>query len=36
MIIIVGVFYFYYGQLIGNVFLLTPFLIRYYIIIKAR
>ena len=34
MIIIVGVFYFYYGQLIGNVFLLTPFLIHFYL--KAR
>ncbi len=27
MVPIVGVFYFYYGSLIGNVFLLTPFLI---------
>lgn len=31
MIIIVGVFYFYYGQLIGNVFLIVPFLIRFYL-----
>jgi oligosaccharide repeat unit polymerase len=36
MIIIVGVFYFYYGQLIGNVFLLTPFLINYYLNVKVR
>lgn len=31
MIIIVGVFYFYYGQVVGNVFLLTPFLIHFYL-----
>ena len=31
MIIIVGVFYFYYGQLIGNVFLVIPFLIHFYL-----
>ena len=31
MIIIVGVFYFYYGQVVGNVFLLTPFLIYFYL-----
>lgn len=31
MIIIVGVFYFYYGILVGNVFLLTPFLIHFYL-----
>jgi len=34
MIIIVGVFYFYYGQLIGNVFLLIPFLIYFYLNFK--
>ncbi len=34
MIIIAGVFYFYYGQLIGNVFLIVPFLIRWFMIIK--
>ena len=31
MIIIVGVFYFYYGQIVGNIFLLTPFLIHFYL-----
>ena len=31
MIPIVGIFYFYYGELIGNVFLLLPFLIRFYL-----
>lgn len=36
MIIIVGVFYFYYGQLIGNVFLLTPFLIHFYLNYKLE
>jgi oligosaccharide repeat unit polymerase len=34
MIVIVGVFYFYYGQVVGNVFLLTPFLIHFYL--KAK
>ncbi len=36
MIIIVGVFYFYYGQLIGNVFLLIPFLINFYLNYKLK
>lgn len=31
MIPIVGIFYFYYGELIGNVFLLLPFLIKKYL-----
>lgn len=31
MIPIVGIFYFYYGELIGNVFLLMPFLIKFYL-----
>ena len=31
MIIIVGVFYFYYGQVVGNVFLIMPFLIYFYL-----
>lgn len=31
MIPIVGIFYFYYGEVIGNVFLLMPFLIRFYL-----
>ena len=31
MIPIVGIFYFYYGELIGNVFLIMPFFIRYYL-----
>lgn len=31
MIPIVGIFYFYYGELIGNVFLIIPFLIRRYL-----
>lgn len=30
LIIIVGVFYFYYGQLVGNVFLLFPFVLYVY------
>jgi len=34
MILIVGVFYFYYGQLIGNVFLIIPFLLSLYFRIK--
>jgi len=36
MIIIVGVFYFYYGQLIGNVFLVIPFLIHLYLNQKTK
>lgn len=32
MVPIVGVFYFYYGSLIGNVFLLTPFLILLFLL----
>lgn len=36
MIIIVGVFYFYYGQLVGNVFLLIPFLIHFYLNYKLE
>ena len=36
MIIIVGVFYFYYGQLIGNVFLLVPFFIHFFLKPKIR
>lgn len=31
MIPIVGIFYFYYGELIGNVFLILPYLIRFYL-----
>ncbi len=31
MIPIVGIFYFYYGELIGNVFLLLPFAIKKYL-----
>jgi oligosaccharide repeat unit polymerase len=36
MIIIVGVFYFYYCQVVGNVFLLTPFLIHFYLNYKLE
>lgn len=36
MIIIVGVFYFYYGILVGNVFLLTPFLLHFYLNYKLE
>ena len=35
MIIIVGVFFFYYGQTVGNAFLLMPFFINYFIKIKV-
>lgn len=31
MIPIVGIFYFYYGELIGNVFLILPFFIKMYL-----
>lgn len=34
MIPIVGIFYFYYGELIGNVFLLLPFFFRYYLMLN--
>ena len=36
MIIIVGVFYFYYGQVVGNVYLLIPFLIYFYLNYKLK
>lgn len=31
IIIIIGVFYFYYGELVGNVFLIIPFIIYLYL-----
>lgn len=36
MIIIVGVFFFYYGQSVGNAYLLLPFVIHYYLKAKVR
>ena len=36
MILIVGVFFFYYGTSVGNAYLLTPFLIHFFFKIKIR
>jgi oligosaccharide repeat unit polymerase len=36
MIIIVGVFYFYYGQTVGNAYLITPFLIHFFLKAKLK
>lgn len=36
MVIIVGLFYFYYGQLIGNVFLIFPFLLFYIYVFDVK
>ena len=36
MIIIVGVFFFYYGQTVGNLYLLLPFLINFLIKLNLR
>ena len=36
MVILVGVFYFYYGQLVGNVFLLFPFIVFVFYNLKQN